>query len=865
MYCLTDPIFYDSLINARAENLEFEVARRPVPQGWQRFDNDGWLIYQTADMQLPLQGWKIHVSACMHNAEEILATVWDYCIARGISFKFLCGRHILYMANSKYAGRGGSGKLVTIYPVDEAELELVLKEVGELLEGQPGPYILSDLRWGSGPLYVRYGGFAERYRLSEQGEWELAMEDPTGELVPDRREPTFKVPPWVTLPDFLVPHLAARNSTTVTDLPYNIERALHFSNGGGLYLAQDRRTGEQVVLREARPHAGLAADGTDAVTRLQHERAILERLAGLDVAPGLRDYFMLGEHHFLVQDFVQGQPLNRAFIERYPLIQRGIDQRVVAEYTAWALAVLREVEQTIAALHERGIVFGDLHVLNIMLLPDDRVRLIDFEVAAHVREGGRPSLANPAFAAPPDRTGFDIDRYALACLRLFMFLPLTYLLPLELGKAEHLAEEIAERFPVTREFLEEALQVIIGTKERQETDAGTGSGSALRHLPLPSPGRSGWERTRESMTQAILTSATPDRDDRLFPGDIEQFNSGGLNVAYGAAGVLYALSVTGAGRYPEHEEWLTRQVMRLDQKARLGFYDGLHGVAYVLAHLGYRGEALRVLDMCLAEKWERLGLDLFAGLAGVGLNVAHLAAVTGDASLRDTALRAADMIADRLGDEDSVPTVSGGDHPYAGLMRGSSGPGLLFVRLYELTGDSGFLDLAATALRQDLRRCMTHEDGGMEVNEGWRTMPYLATGSVGIGLVLDDYLVHRQDERFADASAAIRGAAEYDYYAESQVFDGRAGIILYLSRSHRVGAAAKDPLVADHVRRLAWHAMPYQGYLAFPGEQLLRLSMDLATGTAGVLLALGAALHDEPVGLPFLNPRQPSSFSRSSS
>ena len=46
--------------------------------------------------------------------------------------------------------------------------------------------------------------------------------------------------------------------------------------------------------------------------------------------------------------------------------------------------------------------------------------------------------------------------------------------------------------------------------------------------------------------------------------------------------------------------------------------------------------------------------------------------------------------------------------------------------------------------------------------------------------------------------------------------------------------------------------MAYQGNLAFPGEQLLRLSMDLATGTAGVLLALGCALHDEPVDLPFL-------------
>jgi hypothetical protein len=34
----------------------------------------------------------------------------------------------------------------------------------------------------------------------------------------------------------------------------------------------------------------------------------------------------------------------------------------------------------------------------------------------------------------------------------------------------------------------------------------------------------------------------------------------------------------------------------------------------------------------------------------------------------------------------------------------------------------------------------------------------------------------------------------------------------------------------------------------------MRLSMDLATGTAGVLLAVGAALHDQPVAAPLLAP-----------
>jgi hypothetical protein len=79
-------------------------------------------------------------------------------------------------------------------------------------------------------------------------------------------------------------------------------------------------------------------------------------------------------------------------------------------------------------------------------------------------------------------------------------------------------------------------------------------------------------------------------------------------------------------------------------------------------------------------------------------------------------------------------------------------------------------------------------------------------------------------------------------------------MILHLSHEHPTGSAVQDSMIAAHIRRLAWHAIDYQGYPAFPGEELLRLSMDLATGNAGVLLAVGAALHPEPVHLPFLAP-----------
>jgi hypothetical protein len=243
-----------------------------------------------------------------------------------------------------------------------------------------------------------------------------------------------------------------------------------------------------------------------------------------------------------------------------------------------------------------------------------------------------------------------------------------------------------------------------------------------------------------------------------------------------------------------------------------------------------------------------------SGLAGVGLNLLHLAA--GEPALRDAARRATDLVSERLAGiaTDDPPTggaaVSGGRQPRAGLIHGWTGSALLFLRMYERTGDATLLDRAVTAVRQDLHRCVVRDDGAMEVNEGWRTMPYLAEGSIGIGIVIDQLLTHRYDERLAEASAAISLAARSPFYAQSGLFAGRAGIIRYLAG--RDGEAAR---LFTQIRNLAWHAVPFRDRLAFPGEQLLRLSMDLATGSAGVLLALGTALHDEPVDLPFLTPR----------
>ncbi|CAL9351838.1 putative SapB synthase [Streptomyces sp. enrichment culture] len=848
VYCDADPYFYDAphrtAPGTGAGNSRYAAAGLPVPAGWQQNESGDWLALRPVDADLPDQGWKIHVSACLDNAESVLERVRAHCIAHGTAFKFVPSRYLLHQRNAKYADRAGSGKFITVYPADEAHFERLAGELAELLAGEPGPHILSDLRLGDGPVHVRYGGFTRRNCYDENGELRPAVARPDGVLVPDPRGPVFRVPDWVPLPAFLRPHLDARAAVTVADLPYTIESALHFSNGGGVYLARDTRTGARVVLKEARPYAGLAADGADAVTRLHRERRALERLSGLDCTPEVLDHLTVGDHHFLVLEHIDGKPLNTFFARRHPLIEADPGEERLAEYTAWALDVHARVERAVADVHARGVVFNDLHLFNIMVREDGSVALLDFEAAHHVDEPGRQTVANPGFVAPSDRRGVAVDRYALACLRLALFLPLTSLLALDRCKARHLADLVAHRFPVDRGFLDAAVEEITG--------GAAGSPVPRRDADPVVPVEPGdWPRSRESMAAAIHASATPSRADRLFPGDIAQFATpgGGLAFGHGAAGVLYALAESGAGRHEDGEQWLLERTKQPPSGMPLGFHDGLAGIAWTLEHLGHRDRALDLAELLLDQSFDHLSADLHSGTAGLGLALDSLAAATGEGALRSAALRCADLTARGL------PAPGGGPvRPRAGLLHGAAGRALLFVRLYERTGDTGLLELAAAALRQDLARCVRGAGGALQVDEGWRTMPYLGAGSVGIGMVLDDYLVHRDDEEFTRARDEIVAAAQAMFYAQPGLYRGVAGMVLFLGRTAATGPGTGPGAVRRQLDALSWHALSYRGRLAFPGEQMMRLSMDLSTGTAGCLLAVASVCGGPPAGLPFLPP-----------
>ncbi|GDY56932.1 hypothetical protein SVIO_075550 [Streptomyces violaceusniger] len=627
-------------------------------------------------------------------------------------------------------------------------------------------------------------------------------------------------------------------------------------------------SGAKVVLKEARPHTALDSEGRDAVTRLRHEADVLSRLAGLPGVPALHGYFPAWDHHFLVMERIDGLDLKRASMRRIPLLRPGgAGAEDTAEYVSWALALIERLDRALEQIHERGVVVGDLHPKNIVLRGDEPV-FLDFEFSGlddpdHVAPHGAPG-----FRAPVGITGRDADRWALAAVKLDLFWPNTGLVEYDQGKAVQLVEHASRRYELGDGFVRSVLagmglasRTTGGPSPERRTESERVRGGpdvpvarpvtevTRRFLDTGDPPP--WHEVMRSMGEAVLASATPERTDRLFPGDIEQFLGGnGTGMAYGAAGVLYALAGTGHGRRPEHERWLLDRLA--DDRIPPGFFTGLHGIAYALDSLGLDEDAAKVLRRARAGDIARQGFDLFDGAAGAGLTLLHFARSGGDLALWDEIHRLEEDLRDRLAAASAPETPRG--HP--GLMRGWSGPALLWIRLYEATGRREFLDRAAAALRRDLRDCTLTRHGALEADEGWRTLPYLHTGGVGVGIVLTEYLRHARDADLLEASLGIEKAARYEYYGMPTISFGSTGILLYLVHRNSVSPTEDG---REAIRRilsaLRLHALPYDGHIAFRGNQSLRLSMDLATGTSGVLLAVHTALRGKP-GLPFLPPRE---------
>ncbi len=854
-YTLTESPFFEPFSDGYEPSDELkrlvEEQIRELAAGW-RISRDGvWFHAHPVHAELPPQGWKVHVSATPDNARTILTRAARIALRNAVPFKFALDDNTLSLMGSKAWYRGGSGKFMTFYPRDTEQFRSLVEQLYVELRDEPGPYILSDKRYRDcRVLYYRYGGILPISKLDHTGQKTAVLSTPDGELVPDRRTPYFAPPAWTADPFPSEPSASAAE-ITLKDGRYRVVRALAFSNSGGVYLAEDRETGAQVVIKEARPHTAVHRS-SDAIGRLERERAILERLAETGVAPKPLDWFSEWEHAFLVEEYLEGLDIRELVLTQSPLTlvhpSREDSRRFYEIFTKTFTSFL----SALATAHAHGVVLGDLSAANLRIEPETyTVRLIDFEGSFRVGVDQPPLLFTRGFK-DPKREGevaheFADDYYAAAAIMLYTLFPVAALSSVrgdlyddvfrtfveDAGWSQTAVYEIVSGLAASTMTPERALELLERPVEiaapRYRDDAGADDCRTIAR----------------GLGDFLRAQMAPERDSGLFPADPFMYQTNALSLGFGACGVLAAMRKSGLEVPRAAYDWLERRLDECDPRDLApGLLTGSAGIAWCLSELGLGDRAAALMAHANASPLLERHHSYLHGMAGVGMANLHLHLRTGEARWLEAANRIAGALLASAKDDERGLSWEADDLTHIGLGYGQSGVALFLLRLSQAT--------QSVALRAAGRRALDFDlSHGIEMQSGVLSFPrapgdptyepYLEEGSAGIAKVAMRYgawdridaILADSWRKYATFPGLLYGVGSFvDVLTDAHVLSGED---TYLAMARRPIAGLRALYVLEQPRGCAT-----------PGDGLTRISCDYATGVAGVLRALHRYTHLGP-------------------
>ena len=847
MYTLASALFYEPFETHYHPSHEYialaEDLLREFASDWLPTRDGFWFHLHPELFTLPDQGWKVHVSATLSNGASILMRAARIALTNQVPFKFALDRNILSLISSKKWNRGSSGKFITMYPSDLRGFESLLEQLYAELRDEEGPYILSDKRYKDcRVLYYRYGGIKRVTRTDFIGKKIPVLISPAGEEIPDNRTPYFAPPLWASDP--FPSEESEPQESTLNGGRYLVKRALAFSNSGGVYLAEERSTGRDVVIKEARPHTLMDGRGNDAVKLLKKEQEILELLADTGIAPKPLESFYDWENFFLAEEYVDGMDLREIMLTQSPLVRVTPSLNDSREFYEVFRNLFRSFAQAIVLLHERGLVFGDLSATNIKI---DRatyaVRLIDFEGGLRPGVDQATHLYTPGFRdalrVRNDSPTVEDDFYALAAIMFYTIFPIHALSSLRSNFYHLVLKTVLDDIGWSQT---EVFNIISGLAKGEIT-----CDRVVELFDKPAPILPTYyaddiepdfcSKVSQELGNFILANMRGDRESALFPADPFMHQTNSLSLGFGACGVLYALKKCGFEIPKRASDWLERQLDKAKpDDLPAGLLTGTSGIAWTLSELGFEDRAADFIKQANESALLKRHHSYLYGMAGIGMANLYFYHRAG----RPEYLAMAEELADLLL-QSSQESVTGiywetDNLVHLGYGYGQSGVALFLLRLFQLSGNERFLAAGRRALEFDLSHAVEVESGVLSFPRGPSDStldPYLEEGSAGIArvamrygiwdqldLVLSD--VYRKYARFAGLLYGLGGFI--DVLTDA----------FLLSRDVKYLEMAKRPL--SGLRDIYLIEQP--DGLATPGDGLFRISCDYATGAAGVLRAL---------------------------
>lgn len=203
---------------------------------------------------------------------------------------------------------------------------------------------------------------------------------------------------------------------------YRIEGMAAHSGMASIFRATDLRTGRPVAIKV--PHPEMESDPA-LLERFRHEEEIGARLNH----PGIMKVFPAKDHSriYMVMEWVPGISLRQLLNQVQPKLSR---ER--------AVSITLAICDALDYVHRNGVIHRDLKPENVMIDGEDRVKLIDFGIAAKAGARriafGKPSnpVGTPDYISPEEVEGKRCDaRSDLFELGVMLYEMLTGRVPFE--------------------------------------------------------------------------------------------------------------------------------------------------------------------------------------------------------------------------------------------------------------------------------------------------------------------------------------------------------------------------------------------------------------------------------------------------
>lgn len=855
---LVDANYHETLDRYKPRTADFlDEVIGGLPDGWHISRQHIWYFCSPSELELPQQGWKIHISATVTDARKILDRACGVLFGQGdVAFKFAVDFPILQLLTGKNFSRSGASKFITVYPKDDEQFVRLMETLHGELEEFHAPYILSDYRYkDSSIVFYRYGGMNLQCRLNIRGEKVPVLNTPKGDQVPDLRLPFPYTPEWavlpVTIPERQVP---TKLKPSLQNGRFAVEEVICFSNSGGVYKAIDCRNGMQVVIKEARPLIQSMASGEDTIGRLKKEFDLLTDLADSGVAPKPIALFQEWEHWFLVEEFIDGMVLSTHSAANNILLRTRPSPD---DYSKWS-QTLREIVLGVVAiietLHARGIVFSDLSPKNLMVVRGTtKVRIIDFE-GARKMGSDTETFYTPGFISPRRLGGasasFEDDYYSIGAVLFSYLFPWHAFLHLKRQALPELLQMICNdaqlKIPAEKIILgltNENCSERPGPVQVRELLSERTSANSEKYMAANSKFDPSLSVTVvHDVVKHWKSVADYSRIDRIFPADSSIFATNPLSLGFGAGGVAYAWHRITGSVSSELINAVANQRLSQDQYPP-GLFVGMAGIAWALLELGEQSRAEEILKHACTHSLAYEANDLFYGIAGWGLSCLRMFAATGNEYYLSLAIRGGEGLLQRSKIDERGRSWPNEAETPLGLAFGSAGISLFLLYLYLCTNNELFLQAGREALDFDLSFGVETKDAGLSWPRTAGSLspiyPYWQYGSAGIGQVALRYLKLTNDPAYQNVVDKIFIDADRKYSVFLGRFRGLAGIGEFLLDLHWF--TGKE-VYRDSAKKLASTIMAFgvekDGGIAFPGESGSRLCCDFGTGSSGIALFL---------------------------